>query len=327
MLFPRRQLLLSSLATGAAAAGLSRPALAQAYPARQVRVIVPFAPGGPNDLAARLIAQKLSDQLGKPFYVENIGGAGGNIGMGQAARAAPDGHTLLVAAPNFVTNPSLFDRVPYDPEKDFQPVTIAVTAPTVLTVHPSVQAQSVAELVGLIRANPGQHSYASPGVGTPPHLLGELFRLSLQLDLVHAPFASGGLAIGSAVGGHTPISFGALPPAVPHVRDGRLRAIAITSGQRADALPGVPTMAEAGHPDIAADIWTAVLVPTGTPGEIIELLHREIVTLLALPDVKARLTSLGYGALAATPAASAAQMRSETVKWAALIRAAGIRAQ
>ena len=322
----RRQLLRASLAA-ATVAGLPLPAVAQAYPARPVRVIVPFAPGGPNDLAARLIAQKLSDQFGEQFYVENIGGAGGNIGMGQAARAAPDGHTLLIAAPNLVTNPSLFDRVPYDPERDFTPVTIAVTAPTVLTVHPSIPAQTVEELIALIRANPGRHSYASPGVGTPPHLLGELFRSSLQLDLVHAPFASGGLAIGSAVGGHTPISFGALPPAVPHVRDGRLRALAITSGQRSEALPGVPTMGEAGHPDIAADIWTAVLVPTGTPGEIIDLLHREIATLLALSDVKARLASLGYEAFAATPAASAAQMRSESGKWAALIQDAGIRVQ
>jgi tripartite-type tricarboxylate transporter receptor subunit TctC len=322
----RRQLLRASVAA-ATAAGSAPPARAQAYPARPVRVIVPFAPGGPNDLAARLIAQNLSDQLGKPFYVENIGGAGGNIGMGQAARAAPDGHTLLVAAPNLVTNPSLFERVPYDAERDFAPVTIAVTAPTVLTVHPSMQARSVAELVALVRANPGRHSYASPGVGTPPHLLGELFRLSLQLDLVHAPFASGGLAIGSAVGGHTPISFGALPPAVPHVRDGRLRALAITSGKRADALPDVPTMQEAGHPDIAADIWTAVLVPAGTPAEIIDTLHREIIALLALPDVKARLASLGYEAFAPSPAESADRMRREQVKWAALIRAAGIRAE
>jgi tripartite-type tricarboxylate transporter receptor subunit TctC len=162
-------------------------------------------------------------------------------------------------------------------------------------------------------------------MGTPPHLLGELFRLSLRLDLVHAPFASGGLAIGSAVGGHTPISFGALPPAVPHVRAGRLRAIAITSARRSQALPEVPTMEEAGHPEIAADIWTALLVPTGTPGEIVELLHREIARLLALPDVQARLDGLGYEAVASDPAASAAQIRREMVKWSALIRDAGIR--
>jgi tripartite-type tricarboxylate transporter receptor subunit TctC len=321
----RRGLLCSSVL--ALAAALPRRAGAQSYPDHPVRVIVPFAPGGPNGLAARLIAQNLSERLGKPFHVENIGGGGGNIGMAQAARSAPDGHTILVAAPNLIANPILFDRVPYDPERDFQPVTVAVTAPTILTVHPSIPAQTIAELVALIRATPGRYSYASPGVGTPPHLLGELFRLSLQLDLVHVPFASGGLAITSAVGGHTPISFGALPPAVPHVRDGRLRALAITGRRRSDALPEVPTAGEAGFPDIAADIWTAVLVPAGTSAGIVALLHREIAALLALPDVTARLRPLGYEAVALPPSESAAEIRREAAKWAALIREAGIRAQ
>jgi tripartite-type tricarboxylate transporter receptor subunit TctC len=164
-------------------------------------------------------------------------------------------------------------------------------------------------------------------VGTPPHLLGELFRLSLGLDLVHVPFTSGGLAMNSAIAGHTPLSFGALPPAVPHVRDGRLRALAITSGGRSDALPDVPTMAEEGHPGIAADIWTAVLAPAGTPAPVIALLHREIVALLALPDVRQRLVSLGYAPAGTSPAESAAHIRAELVKWSAVIRDAGIRAQ
>ncbi|MGK7870429.1 tripartite tricarboxylate transporter substrate-binding protein [Falsiroseomonas sp. E2-1-a20] len=335
MQLPRRQVLrwsAAALPLAAAAQPFARAAQPpapgpQAYPSRPVRVIVPFAPGGPNDLAARIIAQKLSDQLGKPFHVDNIGGAGGNIGMGQAARAAPDGHTLLVAAPNLVINPSLFGQVPYDVARDFAPVTIAVAAPTLLAVHPSLPVRDVAGLIALIRANPRTHSYASPGIGTPPHLVGEMFRLSLGLDLVHAPFTSGGLAIGSAVAGHTPVSFGALPPAVPHVRDGRLRALAITSGRRAEALPGIPTMAEAGHPDVAADIWTAVLVPTGTPDAIVTLLHAEIGKLLALPDVQARLAGLGFDRLALPPAESAAQFQAEGTKWARLIRDAGIRAQ
>ena len=235
----RRELLRASCAT-LAAATLLRPASQDRYPARPVRVIVPFAAGGPNDLAARLLAQGLSARLGKQFYVENIGGAGGNVGTGQAAKAAPDGYTILAVSPSYAANPTLFDAVPYDPIKSFDAVTLAATAPTILTVHPSIQANTVAELVSAIKARPGTYSYASPGTGTPPHLLGELFRLSLQLDLVHVPFNSGGAAIGSTLAGHTPISFGALPPAVQHVKEGKLRALALTSATRSNVLAELP---------------------------------------------------------------------------------------
>jgi tripartite-type tricarboxylate transporter receptor subunit TctC len=290
-------------------------------------VIVPFAPGGPTDTSARVIAQKLSERLGQQFYVENVGGAGGNIGMGQAAKAAHDGYTVLVAAPSYVVNPSLFDKVPYDPHKDFDAVTVAVTAPTVLTVHPSLPARTVEELIALIKANPGKFSYASPGTGTPPHLLGELFRLSLGLDLVHVPFNSGGLAIGATVAGHTPISFGALPPAVPQVKDGKVRALAVTSRMRSPALPEVPRIAEAGYPDIAADIWTAVFVPAGTARDIVAVLHRELATIVALPDVKARMAALGYEPVANSPEECAAQIKTEITTWAKVIRDAGIKVQ
>ena len=292
----RRRFLRVACPTLLAAAALPRLAWSQAYPSRPVRVIVPFAPGGPNDLAARLIAQGLSDRMGKQFYVENVAGAGGNIGTGQAAKAAADGYTILIAAPSYAANPTLFGKVPYDPHKSFDAVTMAATAPTVLTVHPSVAARTVKELVELIRANPGKFSYASPGSGTPPHLLGELFRLSLKLDVVHVPFGSGGQAVGSTLAGHTPISFGALPPAVPHVKKEMLRALALTSNTKSQVLSGVPSIAEAGYPDIAADIWTAVLVPHGTPREIVELLQREIANLIAQPDVKDRMASLGFRA-------------------------------
>lgn len=326
MKLDRRQFL-GAFSTTVVAASSPRLAWSQSYPVRPVRVIVPFAPGGPTDLAARLIAQKLSDQLGQQFYVENIGGAGGNVGTGQASKAAPDGHTILVAAPSYAVNPTLFEKVPYDPRKSFDAVTVAATAPTLLTVHPSVPTRTVRELVALIKASPGKFSYASPGTGTPPHLLGELFRLSLKLDIVHVPFRSGGLAIASAVAGHTPISFGALPPAVPHVRDGKLRGLAVTSAKGSLALPDVPTIAEAGYPDIAADIWTAVLVPAGTPKEIVGLLQREIARLMTLPDVKDRMASLGYQPIANAPDECAAHIASETTKWAKVIRDASIKVQ
>ncbi|WP_458179700.1 Bug family tripartite tricarboxylate transporter substrate binding protein [Bradyrhizobium sp. 14AA] len=214
------------------------------------------------------------------------GGAGGNIGAGQAARAQPDGHTIFVASPSYVANPTLFETVPYDVQKSFDAVTLAATAPTLLTVHPSIQAMSVKDLVALIKASPGKFSYASPGAGTPPHLLGELFRLSLDLDIVHVPFNSGGAAIGSTLAGHTPVSFGALPPAIQHVEENKLRALALTSKTHSEALPDVPSIAEAGYPDIAADIWTAVLVPAGTPKEYIGLLQREFAKLIARAEVK-----------------------------------------
>jgi tripartite-type tricarboxylate transporter receptor subunit TctC len=326
MMLNRRRCL-QSLVSATAAAASTRLAWSQSYPARPVRLIVPFAPGGPNDLAARLISQGLSDQLGKQFFVENIAGAGGNIGTAQAARSAPDGYTIILVAPSYAANPSLFDKVAYDPYKSFEAVTMAVTAPTILTVHPSIEARTVKELIGLIKAHPGKFSYASPGAGTPPHLLGELFRLSLQLDLVHVPFSSGGTAIGSTVAGHTPISFGALPPAVPHVKDGKLRALALTSKANSQVLPGVPTSAEAGYPDIAADIWSAVLVPTGTPKHIVALLQSEISKVIKLPAVRERMASLGYEPVGSTPEGCSAQIALEIAKWAKVIKDAGIKVQ
>ena len=275
-------------------ASLVTPARAQSYPTRPVRVIVPFAPGGPTDVFGRLMAQKLSDQLGAQFYVENVGGAGGNIGMGQGARAAPDGYTLIVVPPNIVVNPELFEKVPYDPYRDFAPVTLAVTTPDVLSVHPSLPVRTVKDLVDLVKSSPGKYSFASPGTGTPGHLVGEDFRLSLGLDLVHVPFNSAGLAIGSTIAGHTLIAFTTPPPVVPQVKDGKLRALAVASKRRVSALADVPTMAEAGYPGIEGEAWFAVIVPAGTSKDIINLLHREIVRLIVLPDIKEKLAALGF---------------------------------
>lgn len=326
MTLRRRQFL--RLAAGAAVIPtISRFARAQSYPTRPVRVIVPFAPGGPTDVFARLISQKLSEQVGTQFYVENIAGAGGNIGAGRAAQAAPDGYTILVNGANHVVNPALYHQVPYDPSKDFDPVTLAVTSAVILTVNPSLPVQTVKELVDLIKAHPGTYSYASPGTGTPPHLVGELFRLSLGLDLVHIPFNGGGPAIGSAVAGHTPISFGSMAPAVPLVKDGKVRALAVSTKARSQALPEVPTMAEAGYPEIEGESWFAVVVPAGTPKQIIALLHREIATAIAEPDMKERLATLGYAPVVSTPEECAAQFKTEIAKWTKVIREAGIKGE
>lgn len=304
-----------------------RIAWALPYPVRPVRIIVPYGAGGPTDILARLTAQKLSEEFGKQFYVDNVPGAGGNIGMGQAARAAPDGYSVVVVPPNLIVNPALYASVPYDPYKDFEPITIAVTSATVLAVHPSISARSVEELVSLIKAQPGKYSFASPGVGTPPHLVGEQFRLSFGLDLVHVPFNGAGPAVGAAIGGHTPVLFSSLPPAVPQIKDGKLRALAVMSSRRSSALPDVPSIAEAGYPDITGEGWFAFLVPAGTPKDITALLQREIVKVIALPEVKHRMETLGFVTIGNTPEQCAEQFKSEGAKWASVIKRAGIKAE
>lgn len=317
-----------AVAAGALAGLAASPlASAQAYPARPVRAIVPFPPSGATDIVARLIVQDLSKHLGQTFHVENIPGASGNLGTGQAARAAPDGYTILFAYSSHGTNPSLFDKVPYDPIKDFEPVTLAVTSPAVVSVHPSFPARTVAELIALVKASPGKYSFASGGTGTQPHLAAEQLRFSLRLDLVHVPYNGGGPALGAAVGGHVPIIFSTLSPTVAHIKQGTLRALAVTGSARSQSVPEVPTMAEAGYPDIEGDTWVGVLVPARTNVQIIALLNREILRVLRLPATKERLVQLGYEPMGTTPDEFGAQMRAEMVKWGKVIRSAGIRAE
>jgi tripartite-type tricarboxylate transporter receptor subunit TctC len=314
---------------GGAAAGLAAPTIAsaQTYPARPVRVIVPFAPGGGTDIFTRIAAHKLSESLGQQFYIENIAGATGNLGTGQAARARPDGYTVLFAFGSFVLNPLTHAKVPYDPQKDFAPVTLAVVATTAVIVHPAVPASSVKELVALIKANPGEYNYATGGVGAQPHLVGEQLRLSLGLDLVHVPFGGAGPANASVVAGHTPIGFASLASAAPYVKDGKLRALAVTSKTRSQSLPDVPTMAEVGYPNVEGDSWVGVLVPAGTPKEVITTLHREIVKIIALPDMKERLATLGYDPVGSTPEEFARRITAELETWGKVIRAANIKPQ
>jgi tripartite-type tricarboxylate transporter receptor subunit TctC len=314
---------------GAVASSLAVPRVtsAQGYPARPVRLIIPFGAGGPTDVFGRLAAQKLSDNLGKQFFVENIVGASGNIGTLRAAKSPPDGYTLLLVPTNFVVNPALLPSTPYDAIKDFDPVTVAVTSPMIISVHPSVPAQSIRDLIALIKANPGKYSYASGGVGSPGHLVGEQFRMQLNLDLVHVPFQSAGLSVQSTVGNHTQICIVSPAPTVPQVADGKLRSLAVTRKVRSQPLPSVPTMAEQGYPDIEGENWFAFVVPAGTPKEIVTLLHSEIVKIVALPDVKDRLNALGFAAVGNSPEEFAAQIRRELPKWAKVVKDANIKAE
>jgi tripartite-type tricarboxylate transporter receptor subunit TctC len=300
---------------------------AQTYPDRPVRVIVPFAPGGPADIVARLLTQKLSERLGKQFYVENQGGAGGNLGMGAAARAAPDGYTIVLVSSSFMVNPSLYPRVPYDQAKDFLPVTMPAYAPNVLVANPSLPIASVKELAAYIKANPGKLSFASAGVGTTPYLSGELFKLSLGADPVDVPFNGSAPAIQSTLGGHTPFAFVVLAPAVPHIREGRLRGLAVLSDQRSSALPDVPTIAEAGFPGQEADTLFGVLVPAGTPKAIVALLHDEIVRIVSLPDVKRQFDMTGFVPIGNTPDEFARVITAETARWDKVIRDGKLKAE
>lgn len=324
----RRRDFIASLGSVAAAWPLAAAGQTEtAWPTRPVKLVVGFAPGGPTDLVARLVEQRLSEQTGKNFFVENVPGAGGNVGAVRVAKSAPDGYTLLVTGGNITNNQYLFAEPGYDPLKDFDAVTLVAATPVVLAVNPAVPATTVKELVAWIRANPGKESYASPGTGTPPQLVGALFQNALKLDLVHVPFDGGGTAVQATVGGHTPISFGAMAPAVPLIKAGQLRALAVTGKERSPTLPEIPTMAEAGFPEVEGTTWTAIVAPAGTPKDIIAKLHDLIVTGLAQADVKAKLAAMAYVPIGSTPRECAEFFQSELAKWGAVIKEAGLKAE
>jgi tripartite-type tricarboxylate transporter receptor subunit TctC len=314
------------LAAGTAAAVLEpRRGVTQSYPARPVRVVVPFAPGGIADVTTRLVAGKLSEQFGKQFYIENIGGGSGNIGMGLAAKAAPDGYTMLTAFSSLVINPALFARLPYDPVKDFDPVSLAVTSTTVIVVNPAVAAATLGDLVALVRANPGKFTFSSAGIGTTSHLAGEQFRLALGLDLVHVPFTGGAPAMAAVVAGHVPVGFGTPTVVVPLIRDGRLRALAVTSPSRTQTLPEVATVTEAGYLPVEGESFVGFVVPAGTAQEIVALLNGAIVASMATADMKERQAMLGNDPVGSTPEEFAARIRVELATWARVVRAANIK--
>jgi tripartite-type tricarboxylate transporter receptor subunit TctC len=314
---------------GLAAVLAAQASIAQTsvYPNRPVKMVAPFAPGGPVDVVARVLAPKLSEGLGQQFYVENHPGGSGNIGTALVAKAPPDGYTVLVISSTLVVNPSLFAKLGFDTTADLAPVSLVGVSPQVLLVHPSVPAASVKELIAWVKASPGQHSYAHAGLGTPGYLAGEMFKQAFGLDLVAVAFNGGGPAITSTIGGHTPILFTSISTAAGHIKQGTVRALAVTSARRSPALPDVPTLAEAGASDQESEIILGVLVPGGTPQEVIDRLHREIVRIVALPEVRERLSALGFEPIASTPEEFADRIKWEIGKWAKVIRAGGIKVE
>jgi tripartite-type tricarboxylate transporter receptor subunit TctC len=315
----------SAACAGLIAAVIATPqASAVDYPDHPVKVIVPFAAGGPTDVMARLIAQKLSNNLRQQFYVENHAGAGGNIGTAMAARAAPDGYTVLVASSSFMVNPSLYAAPAYDPYKDFAPVTRAAATPNIVVVHPSIRAKTIRELIDLVKAHPGRFAFANPGLGTTPQLAAELFKLSYNLEATSIPFGGSGPAIQSTLAGQTPIAFSTLPPTTAQVLAGGLRGLAITAAKRAATLPDIPTMAESGIAGQESETMQGILVPAGTPSAVVDVLNRQIIEVMQLDDVKVRCLELGFDVVADSPQAFAAYIKNDVDKWAKVIKDAKI---
>jgi len=302
----------------------SGSAFAEQYPSKPVKIIIPFPAGGVTDIAGRLIAQRLSERLGQQFYIENIGGAGGNLGMAQVARAPADGYTVLLSSSSVSVNPSLYANMPFDPEKDLAPVTKAGGSPNSWLVHPSFPAKNMKEFVELIRKDPGKYSVGSPGAGTTPSLSIEQLKHDLKLNFVTVPFAGGGPMTQSLLGGHVPVVCGAIGNSVALIKDGKIRALGITDKKRLETLPDIPTLDEMGIKDQEAETMTGVFVPAGTPKEIIALLQKEIATVVKSPDIKARLLEVGVVPEGNTPAEFAAYLKADIAKWKKVIADAKI---
>jgi tripartite-type tricarboxylate transporter receptor subunit TctC len=299
---------------------------AQQYPARPLRIVVPFAAGGASDVVARLLAQKLTESLGQPVIVDNRPGAGANIGIGIAAKAPPDGYTLLVSSSAFTVNPTLYSKIPYDPYKDFQPLTCVGSSPNILAVYPAFAAKSVKELIELVRSQPGKHNYSSPGAGTTPHLSGEMLRIAFKLDLRHIPYGGAGPQVQSLISGQVPIGFASVPSFAPQVKAGQLRGLAVTADKRVAALPEVPAMGELGIAGMSGDTFQGVLVPAGTPKQITGRLYADIKKALAAAEVRERLITIGFEPIGNSPEEFAAQIKSDIARWGKVIRDAQIKA-
>jgi tripartite-type tricarboxylate transporter receptor subunit TctC len=304
----------------------SSAAYSQSYPTRPARMVVPWTAGGTADLMARIASQKFSESFGQQFVVDNRPGAGGLIGTEQVAKAAPDGHTLLLAttAPNSVA-PSLYAKIPFDPVKDFASISLMATTCYVLSVHPSMPVSNARQLVALAKARPGQLTFSSPGAGTPNHLSGEMLKMLTGIDMQHVPYKGSSQAIADVMGGQIALSFENIVVASPIVKSGRIKALAVTSAKRSSALPAVPTMADSGVPGFEAVGWFGMVAPAATPKDVLVKLNSELTRALATPDVKERITSLGAEVVSTTPDGMDQFNRAQIALWAKVVKASGAR--
>jgi tripartite-type tricarboxylate transporter receptor subunit TctC len=313
------------LACAALGSALTGPVLAQAYPVKPVRIVVPSSAGGGTDIVARILAPDLSKRLGQQFVIENRAGAGTMIGIEVAAKSPADGYTLLMGLSTLAINSALYKKVPYDPVRDFAPITVAVSSGSIIVVHPSVPVKTVKELIAFARARPGQLNYASAGTGTYPHMTMELFLSMAKLKMVHIAYKGTGPAMIDMLAGHTAVMAGTMVTTVPQIRAGRLRGLGITTPERNNAAPEIPTVAEAGLPGFESVQWYGLLAPANTPRDIVNRLHGETVKILQQPEIRQRFAGDGVDPVGNTPEQFAAYIKSELTKWAKVAREAGIK--
>ncbi|HYK15406.1 MAG TPA: tripartite tricarboxylate transporter substrate binding protein [Burkholderiales bacterium] len=300
---------------------------AQSYPSKSIRYVVPYAPGGSTDIVARVLALKLSEAMGQQVVVDNRPGAGGAIGADIVAKSPPDGYTMVTAVTSIMAiNQFLYRKLPYDPEKDFAPVTQVGSLPLILVIHPSLPAKNVREFIAIAKAKPGQLNYGSSGVGTATHMTTELFKAMAGVDLVHIPYKGSGQVMGDVIGGQLALIFDQIVSSLPHVQGGKLRMLAITSAKRFPSLPDLPTIAESGVPGYESISWAGVAVPAGTPKEIVARLHAEIVKVLAMPDIRERFLRDGIETIGSTPEQFSEHIRRERIKWAKVVKDSGAKA-
>jgi len=298
---------------------------AAAWPTKPVTLIVPYPPGGGTDIIARIVQEPLSKQLEQPVIIENRGGAGGSIGTAIAAKAPADGHTLLFTLSSHSINPAIYPKLPFDTEHDFRPVSVVASLPQLFAVNPATPYKTFKELISYIQANPGRIDYASVGVGSPSHMAGELLKMQLGLYMVHIPYRGGGPAVAAAMAGDVPLMIVSIPAAMAQVRSGRLRPLAVSTKRRTSILPDVPTVAEAtGLKGFEVDSWYAVFAPVKTPDEVVVRMNKEIATVVARPDVKAKLLEQGAEGVSTTPEALGGMVKREIAEWRAVVKRAGI---